>query len=372
MEYLFILGRNIELSIAEIINFLENNYLNFKIIDKIKNALLISIGENEKLKEDTIKKLGGTIFIGEVLASGNDKEIITKLNSMFLYYGKENKLNYSLFNFECPFYEKISFYLKKRFKEENLKASEKKLGKILNLQNEEMVFLPSSKNQENYFLFKDNFGKIIQNCDYDEIEKRDMKKPFRRPELSISPRLAKIMINLAKVKENQRILDPFCGVGNILQEALLQKIRVVGVDINPDAIRFARQNLSYFNFDRRNYLLIKKDSSKLKINNIDAIITEPQLGELQKKVPNKEESKKIIKDFENLVIKVFSHLSYKVKGRIVFTSPLIINKNEKIRCNFKFIEEKTNLNLVEGFPIEEFREDSYIGRDIVVLEKKNK
>ncbi len=370
MEYLFILGRNIPLSLKEIEFYLENNYQNFKIKEKIKNAILIEI--DKPLKEDTIKRLGGTIFIGEILFKGKINEIIKETEKISLYSGKENKLNYGLFNFDCQFYEEFSSYLKKRFKSEGLKASKKKLAKILVLQNEGLSSLPSSKNQENYFLFKDNFGRIIQNCDYDEIEKRDMKKPVRRSELSISPRLAKIMINLSKVKENQILLDAFCGVGTILQEALLQNIKVIGIDIDKEAIISARKNLIYFNFKKEDYFLINKDSSKVRIKEADVLVSEPYLGELQKRIPSIEESKKIMNGFENLMIKVLKNLRNQVKERFVFSSPLIVYKNKKIFPNYKKIEEKTNLSLLEGFPIEEFREDSFIGRNIVIFEKNKK
>jgi hypothetical protein len=37
-----------------------------------------------------------------------------------------------------------------------------------------------------------------------------MQKPIRREELAISPRLAKILINLSGAKKNNLLLDPFC------------------------------------------------------------------------------------------------------------------------------------------------------------------
>jgi hypothetical protein len=76
--------------------------------------------------------------------------------------------------------------------------------------------------------------------------------------------------------------------------------------------------------------------------------------------------------FENLMIKVLKNLRNQVKERFVFSSPLIVYKNKKIFPNYKKIEEKTNLSLLEGFPIEEFREDSFIGRNIVIFEKNKK
>ena len=98
----------------------------------------------------------------------------------------------------------ISVYLKKRFKAEKLKATEKRLtGKMQTQESGNLNIVSSKLINEQYFVFENYFGRIIQKCDYKAIEKRDMQKPVRRHELSISPRLAKIMINLSQIKENE-------------------------------------------------------------------------------------------------------------------------------------------------------------------------
>ena len=49
-------------------------------------------------------------------------------------------------------------------------------------------------------------------------------------------RLAKILINLSEVKDEEILLDPFCGIGVILEEALLQNINVIGIDKDKKAV----------------------------------------------------------------------------------------------------------------------------------------
>jgi tRNA G10 N-methylase Trm11 len=372
MKYLFILGRNVELSIAEIKSFFEKEKINFKILSKIHNGLLIETGTN--LPKGIVEKLGGTISIGKVLAEGALKEISKELDKQQIYEEKGNKLNYVVFDFHGKGFIDILIYLKARFKKEGLKATEKKLAGKIKLQSGELVSnLSSNLIQEQYFVFENHFGRIIESCDYKKIEKRDMEKPIRREALSISPRLAKILINLSQVKENETLLDSFCGIGTVLQEALLQKIKVIGIDVNKEAIEGAKTNLKWFNFSEKDYKLINEDSSKVKISNVDAIATEPDLGELQKKLPSLDKARHIVSDFENLMIKVTNNLKKNVHGRIVFTSPLINTGKNKIECDFKKIASATGMKIVQGFPIYEFREDSIIGRSIIVLEslKKN-
>ena len=82
-----------------------------------------------------------------------------------------------------------------------------------------------------------------------------MEKPFRREELAISPRLAKIIINLSEVKTKGKIIDPFCGIGVILFEGLLKNLNVTGIDIDKNAIEGAEQNLEWGKFSNKNYKL---------------------------------------------------------------------------------------------------------------------
>lgn len=367
-KYLFILGRNVDLSIVELKSFFEKKNIKFNYLSKIHNGILIEI--EGILPEETIEKLGGTISIGKILAEGEFKEICSSLDNKELYYGNKNKLNYVVFDFHGKNFVEFLLYLKHRFKKEKLKATEKNITGRLKLQSGEIVpNLSSNLIDEQYFVFEKYFGRIIESCDYKEIEKRDMKKPIRREALSISPRLAKIMINLSKIKEDETLLDPFCGIGVILQEALLQNIKVIGIDIDKDAIDGALLNLKWFNFSEKNYNLINKDSSKVNIPLINSIVTEPDLGELQKNIPSFEKAKKTINDFEKLIINVLKNLKSNVRGRIVLTCPLIKTSKKKLECNFQKISNLTGLKIVKGFPIDEFREDSIVGRSIIVLEK---
>jgi tRNA G10 N-methylase Trm11 len=243
MRYLFILGRNVELSTEEVKAFLEKEKINFKIISKASNGILI---ETERILRGIVDELGGTISIGEVLTSGGFEKISSDLENKPIYNARKNKLNYVIFNFNGKEFERIAFYLKKRFRNEGLKATEKKItGRISLQEGEDVSKVSSNLIDEQYFVFEDNFGKIIEETDYEKIEKRDMGKPVRRNELSISPRLAKILINLSQVKEGETLLDPFCGVGTILQEALLQNIKVIGIDKDKNAVKNARLNLKW-------------------------------------------------------------------------------------------------------------------------------
>ncbi len=78
-----------------------------------------------------------------------------------------------------------------------------------------------------------------------EFQKRDIYKPNQRKIFGMPPRLARIMVNLSSCTSGKTLLDPFCGVGTILQEALLEKANVVGLDVNPWCVKAASENLEW-------------------------------------------------------------------------------------------------------------------------------
>jgi tRNA G10 N-methylase Trm11 len=192
----------------------------------------------------------------------------------------------------------------------------------------------------------------------------------RRESLSISPRLAKIMINLSEVKEGEKLLDSFCGIGVILSEALNYGIKVIGIDKDEKAIKGCRENLKWFGFNSKDFELIKGDSSNARFNFVDVMVSEPDFGETLKKLPSEDRAKEMIRRYDNIMTGVLNNVKKHIGGRIVFTSPYIkIISKKRIGCNLKELAEKSGLKLADGFPISEFRENQVVGRQIVVFEK---
>ena len=365
MKYLFILGRNIELSIAELRSFFEKEGIGFRQIGLSGNGLLAET--KERFHEGTVNRLGGTVSIGEVLAEGNLREISEEIDRKEIYNVRNNKLSYLFFDFSGKDFEDLSAFLKQKFKREKLKATEKKVSGRIKMQDGDSVpNSPSRHVDEQYFAFWNCFGRVIEKSDYKKIEERDMNKPVRRNELSISPRLAKILINLSGVKANQTLLDPFCGIGVVLEEALFQNIKVIGIDKDLEAIESAKKNLEWFGFGKEKYRLISLDSSKARIPPSGGIATEPDLGELQKGTPSEEGAKKTIRNFEELMVKVLRNLKGSVGGRIVFTAPYILAGRKRIGCSPERISKETGLKILGG-PINEFRENQIVGRQVFVM-----
>jgi tRNA G10 N-methylase Trm11 len=80
--------------------------------------------------------------------------------------------------------------------------------------------------------------------------RRDQARPKRDAFIGmLPPKLAQTIVNLAAASTpestNEIVLDPFCGTGVILQEALLMGYGAYGTDLEPRMIDYSRENLNW-------------------------------------------------------------------------------------------------------------------------------
>lgn len=102
------------------------------------------------------------------------------------------------------------------------------------------------------------------------------KRPFFYPG-SMSPKLARGMNNLSRIKKGSTVLDPFCGTGGILIEAGIIGAKVVGIDIDEKMVEGTRKNLNYCNI--KDYEVFQGDARDIKLPyKVDAIVTDPPYG----------------------------------------------------------------------------------------------
>lgn len=128
---------------------------------------------------------------------------------------------------------------------------------------------------------------------FEEFSARDYGRPGRDDQSGmLPPKLALTMVNLAGLPPNAALLDPFCGSGTILSEAVLLGYRdITSADVSAKAVADSRQNLEWLakKVEQINAgssgaapRLIESDirglSKKIPAHSIDGIITEPFLG----------------------------------------------------------------------------------------------
>ncbi|MDF2653231.1 MAG: methyltransferase [Paenibacillus sp.] len=76
-----------------------------------------------------------------------------------------------------------------------------------------------------------------------------IKKP-RSYSIALSTRVARAAVNIAIPNPHGvKAIDPCCGIGTVLVEALSMGIDIVGRDINPFIAQGARMNIAHFGYD---------------------------------------------------------------------------------------------------------------------------
>lgn len=143
---------------------------------------------------------------------------------------------------------------------------------------------------------------------------RDRGRPKRDPRVGmLPPKLAQIIINLATGDQSGcTILDPFCGTGVILQEALLMGFDAWGTDIDQRMVDYSFANIDWFKTTRpeikASMNITLADATKAQWQGLSkssaVVASETYLGRPLTSKPNPEILAKTISEC-NLIIKKF-------------------------------------------------------------------
>ncbi|MGD0477242.1 MAG: DNA methyltransferase [Nitrososphaerales archaeon] len=115
------------------------------------------------------------------------------------------------------------------------------------------------------------------------MRERGTQKPRPHSDISMPPRLARVLLNLSGLREGQTVLDPFCGSGTILAEAFIRSMRCLGLDAKTNRVRDARENLGWLvgTVKDKGYDIRVGDARDLprilRRSKVDAVVTEPLL-----------------------------------------------------------------------------------------------
>ncbi|MGI0090654.1 MAG: hypothetical protein ACREBS_02995, partial [Nitrososphaerales archaeon] len=106
-------------------------------------------------------------------------------------------------------------------------------------------------------------------------QRRPRARKFFLPS-AIYPKLARLLVNLSRVREEEYFLDPFCGTGSLLIESALMGMRTIGFDLTKWIARGAYLNLMGLSPES----IIRSDSTHrpLPLTKIDAIATDVPYG----------------------------------------------------------------------------------------------
>ncbi len=259
--------------------------------------------------------------------------------------------------------------------------------------------------------------------DFEEWNKRDYARPYADPKSGmLPPKVARMAVNLAAYHasfwqastrasrqtrlprltvarpESQSdagqilvtpgtasktghkvLLDPFCGMGTILSEALLLGCKVIGSDQSEAVIDKARKNIAwlktvYPEVSNIPSEFITEDATHIgnhvKHVSIDAIVTEPFMGKQDSRI-DEEKVKNIIKGLEKLYIGCFKEWYKLLKpgGVLVIALPEYVIKDTLFAVK-KVVDNCENLGYTRLVgPIAYSRPHAIVRRNFYVFQK---
>lgn len=396
MRYFFVLGNHPALSVAEIQALFPDGRC------RLASPEVLIMEASDLQVENLIKRLGGTIKIGviEETVVGGQNQILDKLKGLFNILCSNPELPSGKFNFGFSFYgpkpanlkiiglELKSFLKEKKISSRLVVSQEANLSSVVVAQNKllkrgaEIILI----RQEKDILI----GRTLAVQDFKGLSKRDYGRPGRDDKSGmLPPKLAQIMINLASgshISPSTNLLDPFCGSGTILTEALLMGYRmVIGSDISKVAVDDSKSNLKWlisnFNISNSHYQLFKKsvlDLDKfIKKESVDYIVTEPYLG------PQRGffQPAMVVRELNDLYSKSLLEFAKVLKkdGRVVMVWPVFLNKHflNPDLGDFKIVSPLSqdllsdkNLKVTVRQTVVYGRPGQRVFREILILEKK--
>ncbi len=376
MKYFFVLGKNQALSLAELSSVLGAENLNYT-----GNGIALFDSERAIDYDQLLQRLGGVIKIGQV-----DKKFSIGLTDKIKKFVcdlafKKRKLVIGKFKFGISQYgstnvntKKLGMEIKNHLKNNSFNSrlvtsKEKTLSSVVVETNKltkkgiEIVLFTAEK--------RVMIGHTLRVQPFKELSRRDYGRPQRDDQSGmLPPKLAQIMINLAGGYKNNFLLDPFCGSGTILTEALLLRYKkLIGTDISSQAISDTQKNIDWI-MDRYKISSCStklfcqncaKISTSLSPNSVKSIVTEPYLGP-QRGYYNFEKTTAKLETLYSQCLKEFNKILEK-QGRIVIIFPVFTTGKNKI---VKLINPDLN-----GFHIISPLPSAFNKYDLIDLTKRN-
>lgn len=198
----------------------------------------------------------------------------------------------------------------------------------------------------------------------------------------LPPKLARIMVNLSGTKKGA-LLDPFCGTGVVLQEALMEGFTVNGTDLSDKMVDYSAKNLDWFNKKFRpsgKVGVIRQGDAMdhLWEFKVDTIVAESYLGQPFSAPPKPEKLAEVRGNCNHIISEFLKNAAKQFnKGTPVvlavpawrskdgsFTRLPLVNNLSKLGF------ERAKLSRVTNDQLMYYRETQVVARQILILIKK--
>lgn len=264
MRFLFELSKEHgTLPIAEILACLQAENINFDILESNEDVFIIKTNSDKYKLQQIVQRLSFTYYIDKFLFSC--APTIDDIKTEVIKYKIEKPGS-------------IAVKYKNRSDNINSQPVVKALaetytqGRRVALKNPDVEIRGLITDSKLYV------GLKINEINRRQFEERKVQnRPFFSP-ISLHPKIARVLVNLSSIKNNETLLDPFCGTGGILLEAGLMGIKVIGSDIEEKMIKGCKKTLDYYEI--KNYKLFCSDIGDINkhIDVVDAVVTDLPYG----------------------------------------------------------------------------------------------
>lgn len=383
MSHLAILGRQPEISYAELLSLYPNN--------------VTRLNEHcAQIDDDTVSlnRLGGSIKLGthlgelplvpaqDLTRTLCDSDIAEAIASC-----GEGKLSFglSLYGFALSKgqHEALGLELKKTFKK--LGRSVRYVASKGQLTAAQITHNKLLDKGADIWIVKTTKGYVLASTvavqNIAAYAERDHGRPARSAKVGmLPPKLAQMMINLTAPQAGARVLDPFCGTGVILQEASLLGLKSYGTDIEPTLIEMSKTNGDWLTSTHQTpewTLEVGDATTHTWTEQIDAVVTEGYLGPALSKQPSPKELDSIKAEATKLTVDFLTNLAPQIRSGTPVCITLPCWKNGKKFSRVDILDQIGAL----GYTLKEFlpvtyehllyvRADQIVGRQITVLIRK--
>jgi tRNA G10 N-methylase Trm11 len=180
-------------------------------------------------------------------------------------------------------------------------------------------------------------AETVEVQDYQAYALRDRGRPSADPRRGmIPPKLAQMLLNVAGIKSNDVLLDPFCGCGTVLQEAAMLGVKkMFGSDIDAAAVKSAQENIRWL-FKEYPNLHVDVEITKAEAAEVTArpttIVTEPDLGRPRHGHERPAELISESERLEKMYLNAFRRWAkiLPVGGRVVMIWPVYVATHEQV------------------------------------------
>lgn len=398
-ELLFVLGREPELSVAELSAFAHRQNISLAWREVTERFAVVA-GE---FPPQILQQLAGTVKLGEVVGTcprsprGVQQAVLAALRAA--PEQRDCEFGFSSYGARLPWLLQAGMQVKRELKTSGkhvrlvtsrgaeLSSVVVQKRKLLPPDGFEFVFVPQGRDEL-------TVARTLEVQPFEAWSQRDYGRPARDARVGmLPPKLARLMVNLAEVPLGGALLDPFCGSGTVLQEAALAGYgTIVGADADARGIERTKQNLAWLSTkfpgaggEPKLFVAdIRALPSLLGGQKFDGIVTEPYLGPPLRGNEPAGTLRQIASELTDLYHTILRVLVRLVApgGRIVMVWPSIKASETELTLPLLELLPKLGLAIVDILPPEAphgwrsprgtlryERPDARVGREVVILQR---